>query len=914
MGNLRKMLNAKAVALVGATEKEGAIGRRILENLLRSKEIKVYPVNPVSKKILEVATYPNIASIAQHVDLAVIATPARTVPGLVKECGKAGVNGAVIISAGFKEVGEEGRKLECEIEEIRKKYGLRILGPNCLGFVRPGIGLNATFLKGDAPPGNIGFLSQSGALGGAIVDWAGNAGVGFSMFASLGSMIDVDFGDLIDFLGDDESTKSILIYMEGVGNARKFMSAARAFARRKPIVILKPGKFTESARAAWSHTGAIAGDDAVYDAAFKRVGVVRVGEIADLFDTAEVLDSERLPRGPRLAIVTGAGGPGVVATDALIELGGELARLSDESLREIDTFLPPYCSKTNPIDVLGDADVARYLKSLNTCLRDPMVDGVLVIYVPQESAPSDELATEVARLAKSTWKPVITSWMGAKEVEKGRRIFVENSLPSYETPEEAVRTYFTMYTYRRNMDALYETPAELPVCEPSNKHQLKTKIREMLSKGRTLLNEEESKTLLVRYGIPATVPQLAKDAETAVRLADRLGYPVVIKVVSPDIPHKSDVGGVMLGLSSGGALNQAFETLVQTVRKHAPQAVIEGVAVQRMVQDVDYELILAARKDKDFGSVILFGAGGKAGEFFKDFSIGLPPLNQILAKRLMEETKVYRMLEGLRGKPPADFKELEEILVCFSNLVIDLPEIAEIEINPLAIANGKAYALDARIVIDRDYVEGRFRYPHLVITPYPARYITSWSLPGGEEVLLRPIRPEDEPLMKEMATSLSEETIRTRFFTSIRNFSHEFLILFCNVDYDRHMAIVAEMTENGMRKIIGVGRLIMEPDFMSGEFTILVHDRYQGKGLGYKLVGMLIEIGREKGLEEIVGEVLTENRNMLKLARKLGFTSRWIPGGISKITLKLKDTPPEYPGSKKSTGGKPGACKKTKRK
>jgi acetyltransferase len=882
------MLNAKAVALIGATEKEGAIGRTVLENLLPSNKARVYPVNPNRKKVLGVDAYLDIAGIPEHVDLAIIATPAHTVPGVVEECGKVGVDGVVIISAGFKEIGEEGRKLEGEIEETRKKYGMRILGPNCLGFVRPGIGLNATFLTGDPPPGNIAFLSQSGALGRAIVDWAVHAGAGFSMIASLGSMIDVDFGDLIDFLGDDDATKSILIYMESVGNARRFMSAARAFARRKPIIILKPGRFSESAKAVRSHTGTMAGDDAVYDAAFRRVGVVRVGEIADLFNAAGVLDSQRLPRGPRLAIVTNAGGPGVMATDALIDFGGELARLSDESIQEIDTFLPPYWSKANPVDVVWNADIPRYLKSLDVCLRDPMVDGVLLIYVPQESAPSDELATEVARLAKKTWKPVITTWMGAEGVEKGRRIFVENNLPTYETPEEAVRTYLTMYKYRRNLDHLYETPAELPVHEAPDKQQLKTRIQEMLLKGRTLLNEDESKTLLVRYGIPATVPQFAKDADAAVSIADKLGYPVAIKVVSPDISYKSDVGGVMLGLQSSAGLRHAFETLVQTVGKRAPHAAIQGVVVQRMIENVDYELILGAKKDKDFGAVIFFGMGGTAAEFFKDFSIGLPPLNQTLAKMLMQETKGYKMLQGFRGKPPANFRELEEILVCFSNLIVDFPEIAEIDINPLAIANGKTYALDARIVIDRDYVEHGSRYPHLVITPYPTRYITSWKLPDGSEVLLRPIRPEDEPLEQEMADSLSPESMRTRLFSHIRNLDHEWLILFCNIDYDRHMAIVAEITENEKRKIIAAGRLVMEPDFKSGEFAIVVHDRYQHKGLGYKLVGMLIEIGREKGLEEVYGDVLSENEKMLKLARKLGFTTQWLAGGITKITLKLK--------------------------
>jgi len=890
MGNLRNMLSAKAVALIGATEKEGAIGRTILENLLPSNKAKVYPVNPNRKKVLGVDAYPDIAGIPEHVDLAIIATPARTVPGVVEECGKAGVNGVVIISAGFKEIGEEGRKLEGELDESRRKYGMRVLGPNCLGFVRPGIGLNATFLKGDLPPGNIAFLSQSGALGRAIVDWAANAGVGFSMIASVGSMIDVDFGDLIDFLGEDDTTRSILIYMEGVGNARKFMSAARAFARHKPIIVLKPGRFAESAKAARSHTGAMVGDDAVYDAAFRRVGVVRVREIAGLFNAAQVLDSDRLPHGPRLAIVTDAGGPGVMATDVLIDLGGELAKLSDETIKEIDTFLPPYWSKANPVDVLWNADIAKYVKSFDTCLRDPMVDGVLVIYVPRESASSEELAGEVARLTKGTWKPVITTWMGGKAVEKGRRIFIENNLPTYETPEEAVRTYLTMYNYRRNLDHLYETPAELPVHEPPDREQLKATIREILLKGRTRLNEEESKRLLVRYGIPATVPQCATDADAAVSIADTLGYPVAIKVVSPDISHKSDVGGVMLGLDSSATLKHAFETLVRTVGKRAPHAAIQGVTVQRMIENVDYELILGAKRDKDFGSVILFGMGGTAAEFVEDFSIGLPPLNQTLAKMLMQGTKVYKMLQGFRDKAPANFKELEEILVRFSNLIVDSPEIAEIDINPLAIADGKTYALDARIVIDRGYIECGSRYPHLVITPYPTRYITSWKLRNGTDVLLRPIRPEDEPLEQEMTASLSRESMRMRLFSSLREADHEWLILFCNIDYDRHMAIVAEITENGKRKIIGVGRLVMEPDFQSGEFAIVIHDRYQREGLGYKLVEMLIGIGRERGLEEVVGNVLAENEKMLKLARKLGFTTQWLAGGVTKVTLKLKNT------------------------
>ena len=895
MNNLKTMLNPKTTALIGATEKEGTVGRTILQNLLRSKAGTIFPVNPNRKKVLDTDAYQDIATVPEHVDLAVIATQARTVPGIVEECGKAGVDGVVIISAGFKEIGEEGRTLEGKIEDIRRTYGMRILGPNCMGFARPPIGVNATFLKGDPPSGNIAFISQSGALGSAILDWAVDAGIGFSIFASVGSMLDIDFGDLIDFLGDDEHTKSILMYMEGVGNARKFMSAARAFARRKPIIILKPGRHTESAKAARSHTGAMAGDDAVYDAAFRRVGVVRVREIAELFDAAEVLDSERLPKGPRLAIVTNSGGPGVMATDALIDLGGELGKLSDETIKEIDTFLPPYWSKANPVDILGDAHVDSFAKALNTCLRDSMVDGVLVIYVPQESAPSGQLATMVARIAKDTFKPIVTTWMGAKEVQEGRQIFIQRNVPTYETPEEAVRAYLNMCRYKRNLDHLYETPAELPVHEPPDKERLKTTIQEMLVKGRTLLNEKESKSLLVRYGIPATVPQFAKDADTAVSIAEKIGYPVAIKVVSADISHKSDVGGVVLGLDSSTALKHAWETLMQTVGKRAPQAVIQGVAVQRMIKDVDYELILGAKKDRDFGSVIIFGMGGTAAEFFKDFSIGFPPLNQTLAKMLIEETKIYKMLQGFRGKPPANFEELEEIIVNFSHLVVDFPEIAEIDINPLAIADGKAHALDARIVIDTDYVDHGSRYPHLVIKPYPSRYITSWKLPDGADVLLRPIRPEDEPMGHELFASLSQESIRMRFFSSVKEMSHEWLILFCNIDYDRDMAIVAEIEENGKRKIIGVGRLIRNWDSPSSEFAVLVHDRYQGKGLGYKLMETLVGIGREMGLEEIVGEALTENQKMLKLAKKLGFTTQWVPGGITKLTLKLENTGNQEP-------------------
>jgi acetyltransferase len=708
-------------------------------------------------------------------------------------------------------------------------------------------------------------------------------------------MIDVDFGDMIDFLGDDPATRSILIYMEGVGNARKFMSAARAFARRKPIIILKPGRFEQSAKAAHSHTGAMAGDDAVYEAAFRRAGVVRVGEIAELFAAAEVLDSRRLPAGSRLAIVTSAGGPGVMATDAIIQMGGQLAELSSESMKQLNAFLPPYWSKDNPVDLLGDATVERFTKALTICLADTQVDGVLVIYVPLDSAPSNELAQVVAEIAKNNSKPVIAAWMGGKGVREARDIFVASSIPSYDTPEEAVRTYVNMCKYKSHLDQLYETPDELPLHKAPAKDRLKELIQIALKEKRTLLNEEESKEFLAVYRIPVTKTQVASDPQAAISIAEKGGYPVVIKVVSPDISHKSDVGGVIMGIDSSAALKEAYAKLMQAVKKNAPAAVITGVAVEKMVTNVDYELILGAKKDKDFGSVILFGMGGTMAEFIKDFSIGLPPLSQTLAKMLIQDTKVYKMLQGFRGKPAADFEGLEEIIVNFSNLIVDFPEIAEIDINPLAISRGSASALDARIIIDKNYdATCRSTYPHLIITPYPTRYVKTEHLSDGTKVLLRPIRPEDEPAEHEMLTSLSAESLRTRFFSTIKEMSHESLILFCNIDYDRHMAIVAEIQENGGKKMIGVARLIMNQDMTTGEVAVLVQDRFKGKRLGSKLVKMLIGIARAKGLADIRADVLTGNKSMLNVFSRLGFSTHWVSGGTTEALLKLKER--ETPG------------------
>jgi acetyltransferase len=888
MGTLSNVFDPGSVALIGASDVEGSVGRTILTNLLSSRERNIFPVNPRKKTLLGRECYPDVGSISGGVDLAVIATHADGVPGLVEECGKAGVGGVVIVSTGFKETGPAGLLLERRISDIRKQYGMRILGPNCIGFVRPGAGINTLLIDTLPPPGDIAFVSQSGALGDAVVDWATDIHVGFSMFVSLGSMLDISFGDVIDFLGDDLDTRSILIYLEGIGDARRFMSAARAFALRKPIIVFKPGRFAESARAARSHTGAMAGDDAIYEAAFKRAGVVRVGQIADLFDAASVLDSQRALMGPRLAIVTAAGGPGVMATDALIALGGEAAQLSPKTLETLNSVLPPHWSKGNPVDVLGDADTARYAGALKACLEDDGVDGVLVIYVPIRTAGPEDVARTVIGAARKTGKPVIATWMGGRQVKSAREMLIQNRIPTYETPDQAVRTYVNMFRYRRNLGLLYETPSELPEQKAPDKGPLRELLKSAALKGKTTLNEKESKDFLMGYGIPSTMPHMTATVEEALEKAGEIKYPVALKIVSPDIPERTAVGGVITGINSDDQLREAYARIMREVGERAPDAVVEGITVQEMMEEVDYELRLGSKRDKDFGAAILFGMGGITSDLIGDFAAGLPPLNQTLAKRLIEETKAYKLIQGYKGKTPANLREIEKILVAFSNMIVDFPEIVEIDINPLAISRGMPCVLDARITFETRSRDRASPYAHLVITPYPESLATDWSLPDGTGVLLRAIRPEDEPLERELLENLSPETIRKRLFSSFGEITHERLVLFCNIDYDRQVAIVAEITEEDRRKIIGVARFFVDPDKNSCKFGLVVHDEFQGKGLGPRLMQMLIDIAKKKGLAEIAGEVLTDNRKMLGLMKKLGFSREWMPGGFTNVGLRLE--------------------------
>jgi acetyltransferase len=889
--NLERIFDPESIAVIGASDEEGSVGYALMKNLTENGfEGKIYAVNLHKTEILGFKVYQNVGQLPETVDLAVIATPAKTVPSLVEECGKAGILGVIIISAGFKEVGPEGKELEARILEIKRKYNLRIIGPNCLGVIRPSIGLTATFSNKIPKPGNIALISQSGALGAAILDWAIHENIGFSNFVSVGSMIDVDFGDLIDYFGTDQKTRSILMYIEGITNARKFMSAARHFARTKPIIVVKAGKFSESAKTVASRTGALTSEDMTYGAAFKRVGIVRVEEIGDLFNCAEVLGVQPLPRGPNLAIITNAGGPGVMAADALIAGGGKLAELSPKTVEKLNKVLPPYWSKGNPIGIVGDAKADRYEAVINACLEDENVDGLLIIYTPEGVADSVEVARSVSKLCgkRGFGKPILTSFMGYEEVEEANRILNENNVPTYSTPEQAIKTYMYMNQYKRNLELLYQTPEELPVSSAPTKRPITVVIREAAKENRENLTETEAKRLLENYDIPVVKTLSAKTEDETIYAASQIGYPVVLKILSPQIDHKSDVEGVALNINSKAELQEAFRTVMQRVKEHEPDAEIHGVTVQSMIKKKGYEIILGAKTDPLFGPVIMFGMGGVGVEIYKDVAIGLPPLNQTLARRIMKETKVYQLLKGYRNMPPANLKLLEEIMVRFSQMLIDFPQIKEVDINPLFINEKEALALDARAVIDKERVSAKIGpHEHLVISPYPKKYEITWRMRDGRTVLLRPIKPEDEPLWLEMFQNFSEESVRYRFFNIIKDTPHEVRVRYCNIDYDREIGIVAELTE-GRRQILGVVRLIIEPDGKTGEIAFIVADPWQGLGLGTKMVDHMIEICKDKGLETVYAFLLPDNYRAIRLLKKMGFTSEYTKD-VTKATLNLKD-------------------------
>jgi acetyltransferase len=881
---LRAIFAPKSVAVIGATEKEGRVGRTVLWNLISNPfGGTVYPVNKRHHHVLGIKAYPSIGSIPEPVDLAVIVTPAPTVPGIVGECVAAGVKGAIIISAGFKEAGAAGLDLERQItEQARGK--MRLIGPNCLGVMRPRTHLNATFASAMARPGTVGFISQSGALLTAVLDWSFRENVGFSACVSVGSMLDVDWGDLINFLGDDPHTHSIMIYMESIGDARSFISAAREVALTKPIIVIKAGRTAAAAKAAASHTGALAGSDDVLDAVFRRCGVLRVNSISDLFYMAEVLAKQPRPSGPRLTIVTNAGGPGVLATDTLIALGGELAELSSESTEALNKVLPPHWSHGNPIDILGDADPERYAQALAIAAKDPSSDGLLVALTPQAMTDPTETARQLTAFAVTRGKPVLASWMGGKDVAAGEAILNQANIPTFGYPDTAARIFTLMWRYAYNLRGLYETPmlVESAANAAPDRARVEQIIRDARASGRSLLSEFESKQVLAAYGIPTVLTRIAGSEDEAVRCADEIGYPVVLKLHSHTISHKTDVGGVRLNLADAQAVRDAYraiESAVKAVSK-APAGGDEGflgVAVQAMVKLEGYELIVGSSIDAQFGPVLLFGAGGQLVEVFRDRALSLPPLNTTLARRMMEQTTIHKALLGVRGRAPVDLDALARLLVQFSQLVVEQPWIKEIDINPLLAAAGDAgiIALDARIVLHAADI-GEENLPRLAIRPYPTQYVSAWTSKGGMAVTIRPIRPEDEPLIVKFHATLSEQSVYTRYFHFIQynqRVAHERLTRLCFIDYDREMALVVERADpkTGEHAILGIGRLSRLHQTAEAEFAILVSDAYQGHGFGGELLRRLVQIGRDEKLERIVATILAENVAMQHVSRKIGF-------------------------------------------
>jgi len=882
---LQKFFKPQAVAVVGASPREGTIGFTLVDNLQKGGfQGDIYPINPKHGEILGLKAYPSVTAVGAAIDLAVIAVPIAGVPEVMRECGQAKITGAIIISAGGKEVGDEGQKVEAEIAATARAGGVRYLGPNCLGIICPHNHLNASFAARSAKPGGLALLSQSGAICSAILDWADTQNIGFSHFVSIGSMADIDFAEMIDYLGNDDRAKSIIIYMENLIHHRSFMSAARSVSRVKPIIVVKSGRSAVAARAAASHTGALAGQDDTYNAAFRRAGIIRVDTIAQLFNCAEALGKMPRPLGGSLAIITNAGGPGVMAVDAFSKWQREPAVLTPETISKLSESLPPHWSRGNPVDVLGDAPPERFLQATRVILAAPEVDGLVIVLSPQAMTDPAGVAQAIAPEIKKQAKPVFAVWMGARDVAAGVAILNEASVPTFETPEEAVDTFMEMYSYTRNLELLQETPLQMPPEIKVNTRQARSFIEECFTRQTLLLSEVEAKAILSAYGIPVNPTLTASSAAAAAVAAKKLGFPVVLKIHSPDISHKSDVDGVRVSLKDEAEVTQAYEDIVTKAKSYKPEARIFGVTIQTQVAKAPLELILGAKKDPYFGPLLVFGMGGIFTGVFKESAVDLPPLNLLLARRLMERTRIYRILQGYRNIPPANLDELAGILVRLSQLVTDFPEIVELDINPLLISDGKPICVDARIVLEPSQVPAP---RHLIIAPYPNQYESDWLLEDGTPVLLRPIRPEDEALVEDLLENCSDETLYFRYFRLIKSFPHSFLIRFTQNDYDREMGLAAFGIPPGPEVMMGVGRLVMAPDRSTAEFAVIVADPWHGKGLGEKLISRVIEIAREYGVKSLWGEVLAENVPMLALVKKMGFTLQSPEEGVRRVGMDL---------------------------
>ena len=872
---LSPLFAPRSVAVIGASNRPDSVGSVVFKNMLESGyQGKLYPINPGHAEIQGHRAYASVEQIGEPIELAVIATKAEAVPDIIEACGKYGVRAAVILSAGFSETGPQGVALEHAVIENARRYGVRLIGPNCLGIMRPSVGLNATFSNGGAKPGNLALISQSGALCTAILDWAHPNDVGFSSIISMGATADVDFGEILDYLVSDQQTESILLYIEGIHQARSFMSALRAAARIKPVILVKVGRHEAGKKAAFSHTGALVGSDDVFDAALRRAGVVRVNTIVQLFSAAKALSTRFRPTGNRLAIVTNGGGPGVMASDRAADLGVAMASLADDTIQQLNGVLPPTWSHGNPVDIIGDATAERYRDALTICMQDPGVDGILTILTPQAMTRPLEAAQAVIDVAGKFNKPLIACWMGEVQVAESRLAFAQAKVPSFRTPEPAVEVFSYISAYYQNQKLLMQTPGPLSHHEEPDVEGARLLIEGALAAHRTVLNEMESKAVLAAFHIPIANAMVARSPNEALLLAEQLGLPVVMKINSPDISHKSDSGGIRLNLGNAQAVRAAYNEIIQTVQKNRPNAKIDGVVIEPMiVKPNGRELMVGMTTDEVFGPVITFSAGGTMVEVLGDRAVALPPLNSFLACNMISRTHVAKLLGAFRHLPPIDMAALESVLLRVSEMVCELPWIREMDINPLIVDEHGAIAVDARIVVGFPSPSAT-HYAHMAIHPYPTYLMTEWQLPDGTNVTIRPIRPEDAELEQVFVRGLSEEAKYFRFMDSVQELTQQMLVRFTQIDYDREMALIAVLEQDDKEIELGVCRYIINPDGETCEFALVVGDAWQHKGIGLKLMSCLFDVARHKGLKVMEGEVLATNRSMLGLVERLGFTVR----------------------------------------
>ena len=887
---LTPLFEPQSVALIGASEREGSIGAVLVANM-RAAQYRgaLYAVNPKYKSVQGVPCFDAIGKVPPRVDLAVVATPPRTVPEVIEQCGRAGVRSAVVITAGFSEVGPAGAKLERALLENARRHRLRVVGPNCLGLMRPALGLNATFARGTPYAGALGLISQSGAICTALLDWARPHKVGFSSVVSLGGSTDVDFGEIIDYLVEDPKTEHILLYIEGVRSARRFVSALRAAARVKPVILMKVGRHPAGSRAAVSHTGAIVGLDDVFDAVVKRAGVVRVTTIGQLVAAAQALAAHVRPQGERLAVVTNGGGPGVMAADRAADLGIPLAQLTQPTIEALKRSLPESWSHGNPIDLIGDADPERYRTAVSACLADEQVDGVLAMLAPQAMTAPADAARAVIEAAKGSSKPVLACWMGEEQTAEARRLLGEARIPVFRTPDPAVEMFGHLSSFYRNQRALLQTPGPLAAQGAPDLEGARAIVEAALAERRAVLSEMESKALLAAFRIPIARTVVARSAHEAMLVAEELGVPVAMKIDSPDITHKSDVNGVRLSIAGAPAVQAAFQQIVEDVKRQRPEARVNGVTVEPMVRrQHGRELMVGMIRDPVFGPAIVFGTGGTAVEVHRDRAVALPPLNQFLVADMIRGTRVARLLGEFRRMPPVDMGALEEVLLRVSELVCEVPALAELDINPLIADESGAIAVDARVVL-RPPPPQRDRYAHMAIHPDPANLVGTWQPAGGPEVTVRPVRPEDAEMEQAFVRELSPESRYFRFMDTLRELTPSMLVRFTQIDYDREMAFVATVPGAQAEQEIGVCRYITNPDGESCEFALVIADDWHRKGLGRRLMTQLIEVARARGLRSMIGHVLAENRGMLSLCQGLGFVISDSPEGpmLKRATLSL---------------------------